>query len=69
MGRVGRGVRDPEGIVEQIHIAIEEHSFPGYEDIVEENHTVHLLEPRPQRVIEVGAAVVEAVTTQETQPG
>src|SRR5262245_54877679 len=54
-------------IVAQLHVAQQEDSLPGNQYVIEKDDGIHLLEPGPQGVIEVGTAQVKALATQKLQ--
>ena len=56
-------------VVAHFDVAQQEHPLPGHQDVVEEDQGIHLLEARPQRVVEGGAAQIEALPADEFQAG
>src|SRR5215467_5020187 len=63
--RMRARMRDVGGAVQKIDIAQQKHAFPRHQYVVEEDNAVHLLETRAERMVETGAAIVEAFAAQE----
>src|ERR1051326_7902078 len=61
-------MRGRRRIVEELYVAEEENALPRHQHIVEEHDAVHLLEARAERVIEMRAALIEAVAAEELEP-
>ena len=55
------------GAVDEADVAQHEHPLPRHQHVVEEGDAVHLLEARAERMVEVRASEVEALSTQEAQ--
>ena len=55
--------------VAQLRLPDDEAPLPGHEHVVEHDDRVDLLEARRERMVEVAAAEVEALATQEAQAG
>ena len=51
--------------VAQFHVAQQEDPLPRHQHVIEEHHRVHFVEPRAQRVVEVGPAEIETFPAQE----
>ena len=54
-------------LVAALDVAIQEDVLPRHEHVVEDHDRVHLLEARAERMIEVRAAVVDALAADEAQ--
>ena len=67
MRHVQHGVGAAEDVVAQLHITLEEDALPGDEHVVKDDDGIHLLEAGAERMIEVRAADVKALPTDEPQ--
>src|SRR4029078_12749395 len=56
------------GLVEKLDIPQQKYPLPRHEHVVEKDHTIHIVEPRAERVVEGRAALVETVSAEEPQP-
>ena len=68
VSRMGREVGRNAGLIEELNISQQEHPFPRHEHVVEEDDAIHLVEPGAERVIEMGAPLIETVATKKPQP-
>src|SRR5579872_7371696 len=65
-----RGVMRGVGrAVQNVDVAVDEHTVPRHFDIVEEYDAVHFLKTRTERMVEMRAAESEAVAAEEAQAG
>ena len=63
--RTGARIR----LVAAVHVAVQQHVFPRHEHVVEDHDGVHFLESRAERVVEMRASVVDALSADESQAG
>ena len=69
VGHVRGGARLGVDPVAELGLADDEAALVGDEDVVEDDDRVDLLEARPERVVEVAAAEVEALAAEEAHAG
>ena len=53
--------------VAAVDVAVQEHVLPRHEDVVENDDGIHLLEARAKRMVEMRAAVVDALAADELE--
>src|SRR5262249_3497943 len=54
-------------VIEKADVAENENALPRHQYVVEEDDAVHLLEARAQRMVEMRAALIEAVAAEELE--
>ena len=69
VGHVRRGAGLGVDRVAELRLPDDEAPLPGNEDVVEHDDRIDLLEARRERMVEVAAAEVEALATEEAQAG